>query len=200
MSEIIKYENEFATPVTVQQVQQLKSFYKVYQVGGTTKKKEQYKDNKITDVVYYLDVNESESQAASSIASQYQVAHFEIRERETYGVYKIEKAKMYKGNGTYDNHKESEIFDAQGRLICEKIESLFNNVQTTETRKYFYDALQDVTYECLYNAGGTLTAMKGNRPPFVAENDYTIQAAEMSLYFPGFVTQNPYYANATFLP
>jgi len=200
MPAAVAYENEFAAPVSAQQIQHLKTYYKVFYTGNAVKKKEHYHDAKLASVIYYLDPGEPESQAASMLTSHYQVDYFEIRDKKTYGVYRIETAKMYNGNGVYDDYIESELYDALGKLICMKAESLFKGVQYTEVKKYFHDTVYQAEYECLYDSNGLLAALKGNIPPFVPENDYTIPAAELSLYSLEFVIQNLYYANADFLP
>ena len=79
-------------------------------------------------------------------------------------------------------------------------EDIINGVAHYDVKKYFYDSLLNDEYEFIYNGNGELSVMKGSYPPFVAENDFAISANEITIYFPGFLSNNPYYQNANLLP
>ena len=60
--------------------------------------------------------------------------------------------------------------------------------------------MNNVEYEFLYDSNGALLAMKGVNPPFVAENDYSLDVNEVNYFFPSFLANNPYYQNDSLIP
>lgn len=196
----IKFENEFEKVITSQQMSNIKNFHKVFEENGILKKKEEYKNNKIVKVIYYAVPDFNEQQIISNVLSNYSslIDGFEIRVLENIGTYKKEVQKFFSSTGVFDNFLITLLFNQQNSLIYEKQEDIINGIAHYDLRKYFYNL--DEQYEFIYKMNGELSAMKGSNPPFVAENDFAISADEINVYFPGFLSNNPYYQNANLLP
>lgn len=198
----IKFENEFEKLITSQQVSSVNNFHKVFEENGILKKKEEYKNNLIVKVIYYTVPNFNEQQIISEILNNYPslMDGFEIRVLENIGIYKKEVQKFFSATGIYDNFSITLLFNQENSLIYEKQEDIINGIADYDVKKYFYDSLLNDEYEFIYKVNGELSAMKGSYPPFVAENDFAIGANEITIYFPDFLTNNPYYQNANLLP
>jgi len=198
----IKFENEFEKLITSQEVNSVNNFHKVFEENGILKKKEEYKNNIILKVIYYIGPNGNEHQVIAEILSNYSslIGGFEIRILENIGTYKKEIQKFFSATGIYDNFLITLLFNQENFLIYEMQEDIINGVAHYDVRKYFYDSLLNDEYEFIYNGNGELSVMKGSYPPFVAENDFAISANEITIYFPGFLSNNPYYQNANLLP
>lgn len=196
MATTITFENEFEQPVTAQQMQLLDSYHKVVTVDGLVKKKEEYANNQLTSLLYYLDAAETEAQAVSAVMAAYHPAEgFEIRKREAFGSLIKETNKAYSTSGVYQDYVETILLDNQGRQVYQKTESTHNTVTTVEVKKFYYDTAGK-NFMLLYDNTNALLGMKGDDPPFVADNDYFIPVQDFPLYFPNFLTANPYYSNA----
>jgi hypothetical protein len=200
MSEIILYEEMFNRPVTAEAVQGLERYYKVFMEGDIIKKKEYYVRGRLESLMYYKQHGETESEAVAAVLSGYIVRFFEIREREAWGAFIIERSEAYDGTGNNDHYQVTELYDAEGRLIYEKTYSVFKGVSETEVRKYCFDTTSNGNLECFYDKAGMLKALSGKEPPFVPENNHTVKADEFPLFFPDFIAKHPYYATADFLP
>lgn len=199
MAETIHYEDELERPLTPADAAEAKRHYNVYSVDGVVARKELYVGGRIEALVYFLRPGEGEADAIAHILRTYSLAYFEIRTRELYGTYTHKKARMFRGDGRHDDFHTDELFDARGRLICERTESSWNDVIEIETRKYVYDDGVEA-FEFLYDSSGALHAIRGAGSPFVPENNHTIEVPELHLWFPDLIAAHPYYATDVFLP
>ncbi len=200
MPEIIRYEDIFDKPVNAEVAPSLEHYYKVFMTGDVVKKKEYYIRNLLQSVIYYKDSHETESEAVATVLSGYSGQFFEIWEREAWGAFIIERSEAYDRAGNKEHYRVTELYDADGQLICEKTEELVDGMTQTEVRKYCFDTTGNRKLECFYDKDGALRALSGKDSPFVPENDHTVSAAEFPMYFPDFITRHPYYATADFLP
>lgn len=198
----IKYENNFEMPITSQQMQNTDNFYKVYIDNDLIIKKEEFENNTLIKLIYYRGSTESEQQAITNILNHYDSLKegFEIRTVEIINNHKKETHRFFSSTGSYDNFFVTQLYNQYNLLVYEKEENEFNGIINTDIRKYYLDQSNDQQYEFLYDTNGQLLAMKGENPPFVPENDYTISAVEINLFFPNFLVANPYYNNAELLP
>jgi hypothetical protein len=198
MATNISYENEFENFITTQQVS--KNYFKVYKIDGNVKKKEEFKNNELENIIYYLDTSETESEAISSILTTYNSSkEFEIRSVENIGNYQRVTCKMFDSSGVFENFEIIKIYDNNGRIIYEKEEDEFNGVTTIDIRKYMYENEKEV-FEFIYNNAGDLKLLKGVGSPFVPENNHSILSSEITNYFPNLLIDNLYYSNGDELP
>jgi hypothetical protein len=192
----MSFENEFEAPVTDQEAEISDAYYKVFSVDGVIKKKEEYVKNELINVVYYLDVGETENQAVSFLASAYQPKYgFDIRHREDYDIYKKVTRRAYSPSGVFDDYTEILLYDAQNRCVYERIESIDNGILETTVRKYFYNKANE-EFMFFYDNSGALLGVNGKDSPFVPENSHCIGVDEFSTYFPTFLANFPYYINS----
>ncbi|WP_172279297.1 hypothetical protein [Chryseobacterium sp. LAM-KRS1] len=198
----IKFENEFEKLITFKQANYIDNYHKVFEENGIVKRKEEYKNNILVKVIYYLENTDTEQQAISKILNNYLNLSegFEIRKVENIGIYRKELRRFFSSTGIYDNFQEIVLFNQQDLLIYEKEEETINGIVYYDTKKYYYGQTSKENYEFAYNQNGQLLSMRGIDPPFVAENDYSITFEEIEFFFPGFLSNNLYYINANILP
>jgi hypothetical protein len=188
----IYYENGYDKPITEQQLGQMTDYNKAIKIDGALKLKEIFTKNNLVFISYYKDQNESETDAINFIITQYSGIAFEIIDKSTSGAFTIETVKGYDKNGIWNQYELICLYDSQGRLIYEKesddIEVLI--------KKWYYSYL-DQPLLCRYNEDTGLIETVDLRS---AEEEYTLIEDFINCYMPDFLTNNPYYADATLLP
>ena len=86
----IRFINEFEKSFTSQQANNVNNFHKVFEENGILIKKEEYKNNIILKVIFYIGSNGNGQQVIAEILSSYLslLGGFEIRILEKIGTYK----------------------------------------------------------------------------------------------------------------
>jgi len=195
----IKHTDELDNLVTEQQLDELKNYYKLIYINNILKKKELYKNKTLFTIDYYLDTGETESQAITIIQSSYPSIPFGIIEKSSHGTYNIEKERFFLDSGVFEDFDVETLFDDQGRIICE-IETTHESPENDiETKKFIYDYEGYDELECTYDGDGNIEGVSGYGSPFASEYDIA-PVSDFPMFFPNFITDNPYYTGDTFLP
>lgn len=173
---------------------------KVYEKNGIILKREQYDEDKLITVFYYLQNDETEKEAVETILNDYTgIEEFAVVKTENLNDYTIETQRFFTKEGIYDEYFVTCLFDHNNCMMYEKIESYFKGVLDVETRKYYFENSKEV-FEFVYDINGELALMRGSESPFVAENNSSVPVSEIELFFPGFLDQNPYYKDIKMIP
>lgn len=173
---------------------------KVYEKNGLILKREQYNEDKLITVFYYLQNDETEKEAVETILKDYAgIEGLAVVKTENLNGYTKEIHKFYTSKGVDEEFYVISIFDHNNCMIYEKEESHFSGVCEAEIRKYYFENSKEV-FEFVYDINGELSLMRGSESPFVAENNGSIPVSEIELFFPCFLEQNPYYKNAEMMP
>lgn len=174
--------------------------YKVYEENGILLKREEYDGHKLLTVFYYLQDHETEPEAIETIGKDYVgIEGFAVIKTEKLNGYTKEINRFYTADGIDDEFCITALFDQNNCMIYEREESYFKGVHDIETRKYYVQDAKEI-FEFVYKSSGELVLMKGFEPPFVPENNGSITVSEIDLFFPGFLSQHPYYKNAEMIP
>lgn len=202
MTTDIRFETEFEKPLTFEQVESSLNFHKVFEINGKVFRKEEYKNNLLIKVIHYRDTSEDDLLILSDLVTCYpDLTWFEMRTTEQIGTYKKEIRRFLLSTGVYEDFQITLLLNEDGLLICEREDEIVNDVAQALTRKYYYDPVSKrEEFEFIYGANGHLSSMRGAGSPFVAENDYSIRDSEIEFFFPGFLSEHPYYQNADLLP
>ncbi|MCO5950358.1 hypothetical protein [Mucilaginibacter flavidus] len=149
--------------ITEQQTALLGEYSKVFVMPGDVIKKEDFFDNnKLQNIHYYKDIDETEEEAREKL-NQYNVP-FSIREREKYGDFTIIRVNSYTANQLTEKWKF--LADANDFILCTQPINLISGEPVYEqTTKYLgeysndlepnycrfnFDSDGQVTY-CAYN-------------------------------------------------
>lgn len=161
---IISYKR-LGKEITQKQAFELGDFEKIYTIrNGPIKQIEKYFDNRLAVLYYYLDDNETEEEAKAKLLPS--IRSVSIRERESYGTYRVEKHK------SYVNHvfkgATRHLYNAIGEAICyEEINMVTNQPDYQYTVKSLgtYDNEdEDIASYCAfyYHADGTFKTCRYN--------------------------------------
>lgn len=195
MATIFLYTNTQDEPVTEQQLNTLNEFNKIYKVDNIIKKIESFKEGSLYQVTHYKEEDES----VSDLLNNYSNLQFlEIRERSFLSSFKIENVKNYSNNEL--TYTSKELFDQNNNLIC--VEILDDNELPifNETEKYLYQNNEKVLSFC-YKEDGAIKYIWGDLVENTDQRQKGSISSEMiSTYFPNFLSENPYYSTASFLP
>nr|WP_315223702.1 hypothetical protein [uncultured Flavobacterium sp.] len=160
MAVVISYENESEKSITSTQVSFLKKHIKVFSVDGLVKKKEEFKNGVIENLIYYKDSNES----ITTILSENQtISSIEIRERKFIGNFiLIDHSDYY--NGVLE-FKDISVIDHNGNEIYSSPINIVSNLHDyEETNKYFYDDTGKKLYTFWYGTNGQFGHMQSHNP------------------------------------
>src|SRR5690606_17320255 len=119
-------------------------------------KKEEFKNNTLIKLIYYLGSTETEQQAITNILNNYDSLKegFEIRTVENINNYKKETHRFFSPTGVYDNLCITQLYNQYNWLVYEREENDFNGIVNTDIRKYYLDQSNDQKYEFLYDSNG----------------------------------------------
>jgi hypothetical protein len=196
MSTTIVYRNNFGESITNQQLSLVNEYQKVYLINNNPKKIEYFENNVLDEIEYYKDATES----LDSIFSELGTNNLVITTVEVLNDYKIKTSINYengvqKGFGKY-------LF-LNSKIICVHEFNANGELDIIFSRKYIFEEIGneigEELYSFRYNEDGTLKSMSGVGYPF-SEYNQSIDASEISIYFPNLLTENPYYVNSNFLP
>lgn len=195
MATTIIFTNEYNEQISQHQLNQLSEFNKVYQVDGQTKKIEFYVDGLLDGIEFHKD-NENLNEIFSILGTN----TVDVVEKETINNYLILIWTVYK-EGIVRSISKELLLD--NKVICEQ-ELDANSIPLNKyTKKYIYDDTGfergEEIFNFNYNADGSLNYICGVGYPF-SEYNQSLEAIEIPLYFPNLLTENPYYANANFMP
>ncbi|WP_417942167.1 hypothetical protein [Flavobacterium sp. RS13.1] len=196
MSTTIYYTNNDDQFLTNQQLSFIKEFKKVTNVNNQVKKIEYYENEIINQIDYYKHSSENLLDIFNSLGSN--TVNIITIENDNSYVIMIES---YYIESILSNVEKKLLSDS--KVICVQDYGANNIPKLDTTVKYIYDSLGskigEEIFSFRYNADGSLKNVSGIGYPFSNDNQ-TLDADEIPLYFPNLLIDNPYYANATFLP
>lgn len=193
----ISYTNKLDELISVQQIEYIDSYHKIFSLNGVVKKSEEYEDKKLVGIIYHKDNGELDT----DILSEFNDLYLELREKETVSTnYTIIKIRYYNKGNLVNNGRE--LYDNNNNEICSQFYDLTTNEPLYEdTEKNLYDENNEKILRFEYNENGTLKCVWGD---LVLDNaDYnveTIYLEDIPSYFPDLLSDNPYYMNANMLP
>ena len=205
MATNIIFHNYFDKIISISQSKSLDAFFKIYEIDGVLRKKETYKNSRLSYVQFYKAQNEIEIDLINSILGEYPGLGFTIVETENLGNYRVENSRDYDSNGAFQNYSYTEMYNLEGKLIYYKEIDNFTGFNEIRIQKYLYNVViddyepEDLTFYYDDETLG-LEEMGGKNPPFVPENWHTIKVDEMEMFFPNLLQSNPYYLNGNMLP
>jgi hypothetical protein len=192
----ISYTNKLDELISVQQIEYIDSYYKIFSLNGVVKKSEEYEDKKLVGVIYHKDNGELDA----DILSEFSDLYLELREIETVSTnYTIIKIRYYNKGNLYNNGRE--LYDSNNNEICSQFYDLNTNEPIyEETEKYLYNENNERILSFEYNENGTLNYAWGDLNDQYVGFDDTLKAEEIPIYLPDLLSDNPYYTNANLLP
>jgi antitoxin component YwqK of YwqJK toxin-antitoxin module len=192
MATTISYQNFYEEPITEQQLNALNEYYKVYSINGIVKKKEFYSNGELKELEYIKDQSENINDIFTALGTN----DLAVTQFEQIGNYNIETCQSFHNGIVLVTEKFLRLND---RIICEQLFDSNNIPKLESTVKNLYDNSGKEIYEFYYNEGGSLDSVQGHTFHF-SENGNSMKASEFLLYFSNFFADNPYYANANFMP
>ena len=196
MATTISFTNYNNEPLSNQQASALGEYVKVYEINSIIKKIEYYYDGEFESVEYFKD----DTEKLNDIFTALKTNTLCITQKENINNYTIKISTSYI-NGII-SHTEKELF-LDSKMICVHELDANNQLKINDCIKYLYDDNGSETGEEIfnfhYNQDGTLKCIHGVDYPF-SEYNQSLDASEISLYFPNLLTDNPYYININFLP
>ncbi len=153
---IVTFQNINDETITSKQANLLDEYTKVYSNNGLVKKEEEYFDQSLGYITYYLDSNENETDTASQFSSL--GVKFSIITKVATGTFSLENVNEYSGNVII--FKSRYLYDQDNSEIGEEhIDIVTNSPQYEQTEKYYYDfTMEDFfpMFTAYYNADGSL--------------------------------------------
>lgn len=194
------YKNNFGASVTAQQTILLDKYFIHFLENGVIKEIHRVDKNyeKVPlHINYYINENEDVTTVRNQLIEK--TNSFSIVFTSTYQDCQIHEYKNY-FNGEYsDSHK---ILYRDDLEICWQ-PCLFSGEPDLEnTEKYYYDSSGNQKLCFFYSIdGGNISSVAG-KPPFEPYDNHidALSYNEFIFYNPVFLTENPYYIDATFLP
>lgn len=203
----VTYLNSMDEPITAQQAITSNEYQKVYSCNGSKKKVEYFENDIISFISYYLAAGENET----AIINQFDrlgINEINIIKRRPHGDYIIEQERTFV-NKVYGAKDES-LFDCHGNQLC--WQNYFidtDEVDFKETEKYLYNSDNTVFAEFGYHNDGTLRFVSGGivisegyiyKDLGAVFHEKSLDLNQIKEHFPNLLIDNPYYANASFLP
>ena len=169
--------------------------------SGNLRKVEHYSQNILRKIDYYRVGNETDSAILSSLGSTIvSTVAINIVDVESYGNYIIHTY-LYYIQGITDNETEKFLFDSEGKTITYTAYDANNHQLLGHTEKFLFNSDGEEILGFEYKDDGSINYVWGD---LVQNTDRrhkgSIYSDEIDLYFPDLLAENPYYADATFLP
>ncbi|MDR2237831.1 MAG: hypothetical protein LBE92_17040 [Chryseobacterium sp.] len=144
----IKYEDYFENEIDFNSINSNEKYLKVYYKNGFIKKKEEYLNDKITHLIYYLDETEN---IKDVLKENVDISSVEIIELQKIGEYLKRTHRDYH-SGIKDEHNSISVIDSYNREIY------YNSIigGEEETNKYFYNKNGKKIYTFWYYKKGTV--------------------------------------------
>lgn len=203
----ITYLDSEREPITEQQALASDKYEKVYLDNNVKKKVEYIENDTISYLDYYINSGEDETTIINQL-DKLGIKEITIIQNRPFGAYIIEQQRTF-FNKVYGAKDES-LYDKNGNQLCWQIYYIeTDEVDYTETEKYFYGEDNEVFAEFGYHSDGTLRFVSGG---IVVSEGYiykdlgavfheeTLDPKQVQEHFPNLLIDHPYYANATFLP
>jgi hypothetical protein len=193
----ISYADYIGKPITKQQFDLLNENRIVYSIDDSIKKIEHFRNGAIYHITYYLSDNET----TAEVLDRFDSRSIDIISGSIVGDYSIEESNSYI-NGVL-HFLSRQLYDQFKNLICTQDHNLLTNqpiLDTTEKYLYYHpNEMWVLAFE--YIDGGSIKYIYGD---LVDETDQGrkgfIYPDKIPLYFPGLLTQHPYYKNSDFSP
>lgn len=156
----IKYEDYFENEIDFNVINSSEKYLKVYYKNGSIKKKEEYLNEKITHLIYYLDDTENPEHILQENA---EISSVEMIESEKIGEYFKRTHSDYDA-GIKDENDSFSVIDKKNREIY--YSSIIGGEE--ETNKYFYDKNGKKIYTFWYYSKSTVSRIDTLNPKHFA--------------------------------
>lgn len=194
MSTQIEYRNNHGKKISPQQLEVAKEFTKVFIENGVLKKEEFYENKRILYVNYYVSSNEDVTELIDNYSSQTSLT---IIDTEFHNSYRIENSKTYETSILLFQSRE--LYDSNNFLICDQDIYIQSGLPKIETTRKFYENDDDMVYiDFSYDENGDINIVTPHTKVSIYDNSQDLNL--FNVWFPDFLSENPYYADATFLP
>jgi hypothetical protein len=169
--------------------------------SGNLRKVEHYSQNRLRTIDHYRVGNETDAAILASLGNAI-VSNVTINivDVENHGNFIIRTYLCYI-KGATNNQREKFLFDSEGNVISFTSYNASNHQILGATEKFLFNNEGEEILGFEYNDDGSLNYVWGdlvNRTDRVRKG--SIYSDEIDLYFPDLLAENPYYADATFLP
>lgn len=193
------YKNGLGSILTSQQVTLMDRYFIHFTQNSILK--EIHRIDKNYDAIplhidYYINENEDPITVKNQLAER--TNSFSIVFTSTYQDCQIHDHKDYFDGEHTGNHK---ILYRNNLEICWQLYLVSGEPELEHTEKYYYDNNGDQKLWFSYNEEGTVSTVTGE-PPFEPYDNHitALSYNEFNFYNPDFLSENPYYIDATFLP
>lgn len=169
--------------------------------SGNLRKVEHYSQNRLDAIDHYRVGNETDSAILASLGTAIvsNVA-IQIVDVENYGNYMIHTYIFYI-KGITDGETRKFLFNSEGKTIAYAAYDASNQQILGATEKFLFNNEGEEILGFEYKDDGSINYVWGD---LVQNTDRrqngSIYSDEIDLYFPDLLAENPYYADATFLP
>ena len=169
--------------------------------SGNLRKVEHYSQNRLETIDHYRVGNETDAAILAAFGSGLvSSVAINIVDVENFGNYVIHTYLCYI-KGTTDNQTGKFLFDSEGNMITDTAYDTNNHQILRATEKFLFNNEGEKILGFEYKDDGSLNYVWGD---LVQNTDRrhkgSIYSDEIDLYFPDLLAENPYYADATFLP
>lgn len=187
----ISYTNPDGLPITYQQSTLLEEYCKVFSLENDKKIIEHYNSGSLELIEYYKTENES----LEDILAVYNLDILQVISYENINQYVVEFKTVF-STGIPIIIEKSLFFN--NKLICYQE---FNNDGTIDHQfsKKIHHLIDDEELYFYYESNNNIESIGGTPFPF-SEFNQRLELDEFESYFPNFIVDHPYYADATFLP
>jgi antitoxin component YwqK of YwqJK toxin-antitoxin module len=196
MIETITYTDDNDMPITDDQAGELTVYRKLYSVNNVVKKIEIFDDHQLDEIQYV----KAENEVLDDIFKLLKTNTVTIITLENYKGFIIKKYFAY-NDGI--NKSSQQLLLSDGKIICEQLIDSKGKLELSCSTKYIYDndgcLPGEEMFGFKYNEDRSLNRIWGKEYPFSMHNQ-TLQASEISTYFPNLLDDNPYYKTSEFLP
>lgn len=196
MEKILK--NRFGDVITEQQAELLKKYRVDYVNNGETKKIHHVDKDSTNQlhIDYYLDSTENIPDVEHALGNE--TNSFAIIETTLSSGNVIREYKCY-SDGEYSG-LEKKLFTGELE-ICQQSYFISGAPILNSTEKFYYDSEGNEKLRFTYDDDGNISSVTGEPPFEPYDNQVTSLFYDKFVFYnPTFLSENPYYADATFLP
>lgn len=195
------FKNDFDQVISEYLATELGSYTIDFVDSGNLRKVEHYSQNRLETIDHYRVGNETDSAILAAFGSGLvSSVAINIVDVENFGNYIIHTYIFYI-KGFTDGETRKFLFNSEGKTIAYTAYDTNNHQVLDFTEKFLFNTEGEEILGFEYNDDGSLNYVWGD---LVQNTDRrqrgSIYSDEIDLYFPDLLAENPYYADATFIP